>query len=61
MAEKYSKAKAADIVKARVLVACDYGKCDDVIEIDADLAATLVGTVDTDPAAVAYAETLKKD
>ena len=63
MAEKDSKAKApaaGEIVKARVLVASDYGNCNDVIEIDAELATTLAGTVDTDPAAVAYAETIKK-
>ena len=45
-------------VKARVLVACDYGMPNDVIEIDSALAETLAGTVDTDATAVAYAESL---
>lgn len=46
-------------VKARVLVNCEHGKPDDVIEIDADLAKSLEGVVDTTPAAVKYAESLK--
>lgn len=46
------------LIKARVLVAGAHGNCNDVIEIDAEHAATLVGTIDTDPAAVAYAESL---
>lgn len=45
-------------VKVRVLVACALGKCDDVIEIDATEVKALVGTVDADPKAVAYAESL---
>lgn len=45
-------------VRARVLVASLYGACNDVIELDAALADTLAGIVDTDPAAVAYAESL---
>lgn len=46
-------------VKARVLVACAHGQPDDVIELAAELAETLVDVVDTDPAAVKYAESLK--
>lgn len=45
-------------VKVRVLVACDYGQPNDVVEIDAAEAKGLEGVVDTDPAAVAYAESL---
>ena len=60
MTKKTDAPDAPQTVRARVLVNCAYGNCDDVIEIDADLAATLAGTVDTDPAAVAYAETLTK-
>jgi glutamate dehydrogenase/leucine dehydrogenase len=45
-------------VKARVLVEGARGKPNDVIEIDAAEAKALAGTVDTDPAAVAYAESL---
>lgn len=48
-------------LKARVLVAGPHGECNDVIELDAELAATLSGTIDTDPAAVAYAESLTKE
>lgn len=47
-------------VKARVLVDSEHGKCNDVIEIDPALAKSLVGTVDTDADAVAYAESLKE-
>ncbi len=47
------------MVKARVLAACAYGQPDDVIELDAELAKTLEGVVDTAPAAVEYAESLK--
>jgi hypothetical protein len=46
-------------VKARVLVDGAHGKCNDVIEIDADEAKSLEGIVDTNPAAVKYAESLK--
>ncbi|CUI04684.1 hypothetical protein BN2497_4145 [Janthinobacterium sp. CG23_2] len=47
-------------VKVRVLVACALGLCDDVIEVDADDLPGLVGVVDADPAAVEYAESIKK-
>jgi hypothetical protein len=56
-----SELTATPTIRARVLVSCAYGECDDVIEIDAELVDSLVGVVDTDPAAVAYAETLTKD
>lgn len=46
-------------VKARVLVACDLGAPNDVVEIDADQAKSLENVVDTAPAAVKYAESLK--
>lgn len=46
-------------VKARVLVKCEHGAPDDVVELDAAAAKALAGVVDTDPAAVAYAESLK--
>ncbi|USX25788.1 hypothetical protein NHH73_24945 [Oxalobacteraceae bacterium OTU3CINTB1] len=52
---------APPTVKARVLVAGPHGECNDVVELDAELAATLAGTIDTDPAAVAYAESLTKE
>ena len=53
--------KHAEKTKARVLLDCAYGKVDEVIEIEAaDLAvAQASGHVDTDLAAVAYAESLK--
>ncbi len=48
-------------IKARVLVDCDLGKCNEVVLISAALAETLAGVVDTDPAAVEYAESLAKE
>lgn len=56
-----AKTPEVTLVKARVLVAGPHDECNDVIELDADLAATLVGTIDTAPAAVAYAESLIKE
>lgn len=48
------------IVKVRVLVDCDLGKCNDVAEVaEKDLKA-LAGTVDPHPDAVAYAQLLAK-
>ena len=46
-------------IKVRVLAYCAFGKPDDVVEIDAALAASLEGVVDAHPDAVAYAESLK--
>lgn len=46
------------LVRARVLVDCEHGKCDDVVEIHADLLEGLAGVVDAHPGAVAYAESL---
>lgn len=46
-------------IKARVLVACDLGAPNDVIEIDPATAKALADKVDTDPAAVKYAESLQ--
>ena len=45
-------------IKVRVLHDCEYGKCNQVVVIDGSLLASLVGTVDPDPDAVAYAESL---
>ena len=47
--------------KARILRACQYGEPDDVVELsDAELSAAVdAGCVDPNPAAVAYAESLK--
>jgi hypothetical protein len=47
-------------IKARVLVDCDLGAPNDVVEIDAGTAKLMADKVDTDPFAVAYAESLKK-
>lgn len=47
-------------VKARVLLDCALGKPNDVVEIDAKQQVEFEGAVDTDPAAVAYAESLSK-
>ncbi len=51
---------AEGMVKARILVACEHGKPNDVVEIDAALVEGLDGVIDTDAAAVAYAESLAK-
>lgn len=52
-------AKEKKAVKVRVLVDCEHGKCNDVIEIDSGLVESLVGVVDADQESVAYAESLK--
>ena len=46
------------LIKARVLVDCEFGAPNDVVEIDVDMTEALATVVDTDPAAVAYAESL---
>jgi len=46
-------------VKARVLIDCDLGKCNDVVEVDQADVKGLEGVVDAAPAAVKYAESLK--
>lgn len=48
-------------VKGRVLVDGTFGKCNDVVEIDAKQVKALAGVVDTDPEAVAYAESLARE
>ncbi|MYM25775.1 hypothetical protein GTP46_24410 [Duganella sp. FT135W] len=48
-------------VKARVLIDCDLGMCNEVILVDPSIAETLTGVIDTDPAAVEYAESLAKE
>lgn len=50
----------AQKVKGRVLRDCELGKVNDVVDIDAKQVKALAGTVDTDPDAVAYAESLPK-
>jgi hypothetical protein len=60
-AQNQSKTK---LVKARVLVDCEYGNPNDLVEIPASAAkeAEKAGQIDTDEAAVAYALSLvKKD
>lgn len=46
-------------VKVRVLRDCVYGGPNDVVEIDAALLESLAGVVDSDSAAVEYAESQK--
>jgi hypothetical protein len=48
------------LIKARVLVACSLGRPNDVIELSVSDIAAHAGEVDTNPAAVEYAESLKK-
>lgn len=53
--------KQAQATKVRVLVEGHYGKPDDVIELEGEALAQALasGQVDDNPAAVAYAESLK--
>lgn len=46
-------------VLARVLAHCYLGEPDDIVEIDTELAPSVSDLVDTDPAAVEYAQSLK--
>jgi hypothetical protein len=48
------------LIKARVLVDCEFGAPNDVVEIDVDMTEALATVVDTDPAAVEYAESLSR-
>lgn len=48
-------------VRGRVLLECAYGKPNDVVDVAVDLISSLVGVIDTDPDAVAYADSLKKE
>lgn len=50
-----SATMAPKIVQARVLAFCGLGEPNDVIEIDEDVAATMLDVVDVTPEAVAYA------
>ncbi|NHZ81835.1 hypothetical protein F2P44_21515 [Massilia sp. CCM 8695] len=59
-AEEALLVEAPPLVRARVLVGCALGKPGDVIEIDAALAETMTTVLDTAPAAVTYAESIKK-
>lgn len=52
-------AKEVKLVKVRVLHDCGLGAVNDVIEIDESQVKGLAGSVDADPDAVAYAESLK--
>jgi hypothetical protein len=64
MSKNQPKAVAASVpegeVKARLLVDCDLGKCNDVVLVDAAHLEALAGVVDADPAAVDYAESTAK-
>lgn len=53
-------ASTATRVKARVLVACAFGNCNDVIELDCDVAEMHPDLIDTNSEAVAYAESLNE-
>lgn len=46
-------------VQARVICACALGSVDDVVTIDPATAGQYAGQIDTNPAAVAYAKSLK--
>ena len=48
-------------IKARLLVDCDLGKCNDVVLISIAVAEAMASIIDIDPAAVEYAESLAKE
>lgn len=50
------EAKGGGTVKARVLIDCEYGRCNDVVEVPV---GTESAALDMHPDAVAYAETLR--
>jgi hypothetical protein len=56
-----AKKDSTGFIKARVLTECGYGAPDDVVETDASDIAIGVesGLLDSNPDAVAYAESLK--
>ncbi|OFJ49594.1 hypothetical protein BA896_012685 [Janthinobacterium lividum] len=58
--EQAANAVPVELIKARVLVVCEYGAPNDVVELSAPLAPELRDVVDPDPAAVAYAESIQK-
>lgn len=55
-----AKDQKPEVVKARVLVGCEYGQPNDVVEIEAKLLPSLSGVVDASPEAVEYALSLAK-
>lgn len=58
--DQAAQAAAVDVIKARVLVACEYGVPNDIVELSATMVQGMGGIVDADPAAVAYAESAQK-
>ncbi len=50
---------AVQTIRVRVLALCAHGQPNDVVEIEEAALPALAGIVDADPAAVAYAESLK--
>jgi hypothetical protein len=54
------KPNVAGAVRARVLTTCQLGNADDVVDVPAELVDQFlaIGVIDTDPDAVAYAESL---
>ena len=58
--DQAAQTAAVEVIKARVLVACEYGVPNDIVELSATLVQGMGGIVDADPAAVAYAESAQK-
>ena len=60
MAKKSTATVADGDIKARVLTDCLYGTANDVVtlSLDAADAGKAAGLIDTDPEAIAYAESL---
>ena len=54
------KPDVAGAVRARVLTDCQLGKADSVVDVPAELVDQFIsiGVIDTDPDAVAYAESI---
>lgn len=63
LAEPEKTGKAVKKTPVRVLVDCSHGKCNDVAELDAGALKTAeaAGLVDSDKAAVAYAQGLEQN
>jgi hypothetical protein len=57
-AGKAKPAPVVELVKARVLTDCSFGKCNSVVSIPADVAEASKDVLDSNPAAIEYAESL---
>lgn len=58
--EKATTEQKAGLVKVRVLVDCEVGKCNTVASMEVKDLPALAGKVDSSPEAVEYAESLSE-